>query len=180
MAGFLAGQGATVIDADRVARALTQTGGAAVEGIRLAFGPTFITDGGALDRDAMRQAVFSDPQARQRLEAITHPMIGRQIQDSIEAAPPGVVVLDIPLLVESGRWPAQLDAVIVVDCTPATQLQRVSERNGWSDDTTLQIIRAQASRADRLACADAVIFNDGIPLPLLKKQVQGCSRWLGL
>lgn len=180
VAAFLAERGATVVDADRIAKSLTEPGGAAIEPIRLSFGHAFVTDNGALDRTAMRQAVFADARARQRLEAITHPLIGQQIQFALQAAAPGVVVLDIPLLVESGRWPGQLDAVLVVDCSPATQLQRVSQRNGWPESTTLAVIQAQASRADRLAVADAVVCNENISLPELRSQVQGWCGWLGL
>lgn len=180
VAGYLAEWGATVLDADRMAKALTQPGGLAIEPIQQAFGDAFITEEGALNRDAMRQAVFADAQARQRLEAITHPLIGQQIQAALRSAPPGVVVLDIPLLVESGRWPGQLDAVVVVDCSVATQVHRVGQRNGWTQETTLAIIHSQASRETRLAHADAVVCNDDISLPELRAQVQGWCHWLGL
>lgn len=180
VAGYLAEWGATVLDADRMARALTEPGGQAIDPIRQVFGGAFITEAGALNRDAMRRAVFTDAQARQRLEAITHPLIGQHIQAALHNAPPGVVVLDIPLLVESGRWPGQLDAVVVVDCSTATQVQRVGQRNGWSQDTTLAIIRSQASREVRLAHADAVVCNEDISLPELRSQVQGWCHWLGL
>ncbi len=181
VARMLAQRGATVIDADAVARSLTEAGGAAIEPIRQAFGEPFILPSGAMDRDAMRQHVFQTPSARAQLEGITHPLVRQSMADAVAAAPPGAVVLDIPLLVESlSTWRQQLDAVVVVDCSIDTQVQRVTQRNGWTEHTIRQVIAAQATREARLAAADAVIVNDGASLAELNDQVRQIAQKLGI
>jgi dephospho-CoA kinase len=168
-------RGAAVIDADAIARGVTATHGTAMPAIAQAFGPDFITPDGALDRERMRAHVFSHPEAKQALEAIIHPLVAqetqRQAQDAI-ANGHHTLVFDVPLLVESGtRWRAQVDRVLVVDCSEETQIQRVMTRNGWSRETIQAIISAQASRAQKLAAADWVIDNEGISLEALRTRV---------
>ncbi|HEY1229057.1 MAG TPA: dephospho-CoA kinase [Ramlibacter sp.] len=170
--------GAATIDADAISRATTAAGGAAIPAIAQAFGPEFITPDGALDRERMRVHVYAHPQARQTLEAIIHPLVGaesdRQVQQAT-AQGTRCIVFDIPLLVESGRWRAQVDRVLVVDCLPATQIARVAARSGLSTAQVEAIMAAQAPRGLRLQAADAVIFNEGLSLPQLQAQV----RWVG-
>ncbi|MFT3717893.1 dephospho-CoA kinase [Pseudorhodoferax sp.] len=183
VAAMLAGLGAALIDADANARAVTAAGGAAIEPLRAAFGPALITPEGALDRARMRELVFGDAEAKRRLEAIVHPLVGllgRQQHDTALAAGRRCVVHDIPLLVESGRWRAQLDAVLVVDCQPQTQIARVMQRSGLTEAAVRAIIAAQAPRALRLAAADAVICNDGISLEQLRIEVHGFAQAFGL
>lgn len=180
VAAMLADLGATVLDADQIARSITLPGGCAIPAIRLAFGDDMIASDGSLNREAMRAKVFADPTAKQTLERITHPLIGQVISEAISAIPAGTVVLDIPLLTESDRWRRQLAAVIVVDCPVRTQLDRVTARNGWPADTTQAIIRSQATRAHRLAAADAVLFNDGLSLTDLRDQVRQLASRLGI
>jgi dephospho-CoA kinase len=168
-------RGAAVIDADSIARCVTAAHGTAMPAIAQAFGPDFITPDGALDRERMRAHVFSHPEAKQALEAIIHPLVAqetqRQAQDAI-ANGHHTLVFDVPLLVESGtRWRAQVDRVLVVDCSEETQIQRVMTRNGWSRETIQAIISAQASRAQKLAAADWVIDNEGISLEALRTRV---------
>ena len=170
--------GAATIDADAISRATTAAGGAAIPAIAQAFGAEFITPEGALDRERMRVHVYAHPQARQTLEAIIHPLVGaesdRQVQQAT-AQGTRCIVFDIPLLVESGRWRAQVDRVLVVDCLPATQIARVAARSGLSTAQVEAIMAAQAPRGLRLQAADAVIFNEGLSLPQLQAQV----RWVG-
>jgi dephospho-CoA kinase len=180
---MLAGLGAGVIDTDAVSRSLTAPGGAAIPRLAAAFGSDCIGPDGALDRQRMRTLVFEDPQARQRLEAILHPMIGEATDRAAaewisahEADPSITVVFEVPLLVESGRWRPRLDRIIVVDCSENTQIERVAKRSGWETDTIRRVIAAQASRWHRLACADAVIANDGIDLTRLNMLVQALWR----
>lgn len=133
VAQILASAGAAIMDADAIARSITAPHGAAIAPIAEAFGPQAIGADGALDRAYMRQLVFQDATARQRLEAITHPLIAQLTeQQALQAQQLGarLLVFDVPLLVESGRWRQQLDAVLVVDCEPETQIQRVMARNG--------------------------------------------------
>jgi dephospho-CoA kinase len=163
--------GAELIDTDAIARSLTLSGGAAIEPIREAFGADFIDAGGALDRTRMREAAFADVEAKRRLEAILHPRIGLEVERRVSASTAPLTVLDIPLLVESGRWRSRVDRVWVVDCAEETQLARVMARSGWTEGAVRAVIAQQASRAARRAAADAVIHNDGIALDALVLQV---------
>jgi dephospho-CoA kinase len=163
--------GARIVDTDAIARGLTQPGGAAIEAIALQFGAGFIDATGALDRARMRGLAFGDPHARQRLEAILHPLIRAESRRQAEAAGGSVVVFDVPLLVESGRWREQLDKILVVDCVEATQIARVMARSGWTLQAAQSVVAQQAQRAQRRQCADAVIFNDGIAPPELARAV---------
>ncbi|MBU3737988.1 MAG: dephospho-CoA kinase [Rhodoferax sp.] len=177
VADMLTDLGATLIDADALSRASTAAGGSAIDAIARIFGADFITPDGALDRDRMRALAYADPQARQRLEAIVHPLVGQAVRErTAQALASGCrcVVYDVPLLVESGRWRQQVDRVLVIDCEEQEQVQRVMARNGLSRAEVERIIVAQASRAQRLAAADAVIVNHGIDRAGLRQQV----RWL--
>ena len=84
------------------------------------------------------------------------------------------------MLVESPRWRAQLDRVVVVDCLPATQAKRVRERSGWSDATIDAVMRSQATRRQRLAAADMALYNDGLSLAQLQRVVDQVARAFGL
>ncbi|WP_232788428.1 dephospho-CoA kinase [Macromonas nakdongensis] len=172
VATLLQDLGATVVDADAISRASTAAGGAAIAAIRAAFGPDFIAADGALDRDRMRAAVFADPSAKQRLEAIVHPLVRAEIERQTTAAAGDCAVLDIPLLVESPTWRERVDTVWVVDCQPETQIRRVVQRNGWPREQVEAVLAAQASRAQRLAVADTVIDNDHATLAQLETRVR--------
>ena len=169
--------GALLVDTDAIARALTLPGGAAMPAIAAAFGPGFVAADGALDRAAMRELAFRDPDAKRRLESILHPMIGDETARQAALAAPGQrVVFDVPLLVESGRWRRQVDRVIVVDCSEATQIERVMRRSGLSEAAVRAILAQQASRTERRAAADAVIHNDGLTLEQLHIEVGALLR----
>lgn len=161
VADFLASWGAAVIDTDVISHDLTVPGGAAIEPIRQAFGPEVIAPGGALDRAAMRELVFRNPEARHRLEAILHPMIREETAARAYAASGPYVVFVVPLLVESGRWHREVDRVCVVDCDPETQVRRVQARSGLTPEVIARIMSAQASREERLAVAHDVVPNGG-------------------
>lgn len=172
--------GAWIVDTDAIAHRLTAPGGRALPAIAAQFGAEVIADNGAMDRTRMRERVFADPAQRRALEAILHPMIGEDTRAEAAAAPQGaIVVFDVPLLVESGRWRDQVDRILVVDCPVETQIARVMQRNGWTADAVQRIIDQQASRAQRLAVADDVIVNDGLELEELATEVQRIwSGWL--
>lgn len=179
----LAGNGATLVDADVIARQLTAAGGAAVREITNQFGDRMIAANGALDRDQMRKLAFDDPAARLRLEAIVHPMVAREAMRQAEQADhagSACIVFDIPLLVESGRWRQQVDRVLVVDCREATQIARVMARNGWSREAVEKIMAEQASRAQRLAAADLCVYNEGLSLEALGSMVTQFAARFGL
>lgn len=169
--------GCAVIDADQIARALTLPGGAAIAAIQAQFGAHFITQDGALDRTQMREAVFQDPGAKQKLEAILHPLIQRGIFDRYADAclhsDAKMVIFDIPLLAESGQWCPRLDQVIVVDCEERTQRARVQARSQLSAEAVNAIMAQQASREQRLRKADWVIWNETLSLQALGDEVLG-------
>jgi dephospho-CoA kinase len=183
VAKIFADLGAGIIDADAISRATTAAHGAAIPLIAAQFGATFIGDDGALHRERMRQHIFADPQAKAHLEAIIHPLVGQEVAAQTRAlteAGKACIVFDIPLLVESGHWRRRLQRVLVVDCSAATQIKRVSARNGLSAADIQTIMDAQASRRQRLAAADIVLFNDGISLPDLAAGVQAIGLQFGL
>lgn len=178
VAARLVHHGAMLIDSDALARSLTAAGGDAIAAIRARFGDEAIAGDGSLDRERMRALAFSDPAALAALEAILHPLIGARARALARAAT-GPVVFDIPLLVESGQWRARVDRVLVVDCSEATQQERVLRRPGWDADAARRVIAAQAPRALRLEAADAWIHNDGISLDQLEQEVDALARrWL--
>lgn len=176
-------RGAALIDADQISRSLTAPHGLAMAQIEAAFGTEAVNHEGALDRDFMRQLVFQDSRAKARLEAIIHPLVGSLTErHALQAQTCGhkVLVFDIPLLVESGHWRSKLDAVIVVDCEIETQILRVMTRSGLTRPAVERIITAQATRAQRLAAADCVIYNDQLDLAALGSEVLSISAWLQL
>jgi len=160
VADLFAARGAAIIDTDLIAHSLTAAGGSAMPAIRAAFGDSFLTANGALDRAAMRQRVFTDPEAKRQLEAILHPLIGKETEAAAAIATGPYLIFVVPLLVESGRWRQRVDRILVVDCSEALQLERVMRRNQLAAEQVQAIMAAQASRADRLAAADDVIIND--------------------
>jgi dephospho-CoA kinase len=184
VASIMASAGAAVMDADAISRALTLPGGRAIPAILAEFGEQLIAPDGAMNRDAMRALVFSNPESKRQLEAIIHPLVGQVLQEeSIAATAAGhaCLVYDVPLLVESGeRWRRQVDWVCVVDCGVETQIQRVMSRNQLGRTEIERIISQQASRQQRLDCADAVIFNEGIDLAHLKQLVHEMMARFGL
>lgn len=175
--------GAALIDADAIARQLTAPGGLALAEIARQFGPQTMAPDGSMDRERMRALVFDNPSRKAQLEAIIHPLVSQQAwqqsQDEISAGA-RCLVFDVPLLVESGRWRPQLDRVLVVDCEESTQVTRVMARNGLARDMVEKIMAAQASRAQRLAAADACLYNEGLSLVALDLLVRQLARCYGL
>jgi dephospho-CoA kinase len=153
--------GASVVDSDAIARELTAPGGAALEHIKALFGEAFISPGGAMDREAMRQRVFSDPAAKRALEELLHPMIRGEAERRMAAARGPYVIYVVPLLVEAGDYSSRVDRVLVVDAPEALQLERVRSRSGLPEREVRAIMAQQLPRAARLAAADDVIDNSG-------------------
>ena len=178
VAQMLAALGAAVIDSDAIARSVTTANSSAMPAVAEAFGKEFVTSEGALDRDRMRALVFSDPGAKQRLEAIVHPLVGMATQAQAQAAIEAghtLLVFDVPLLVESPRWRKLVNKVLVVDCLESTQIERVIARSGLARDAVQNIIRAQATRAQRLAAADITLFNEALDLEQLQVAVDALT-----
>ena len=172
---LLVERGFAYIDADAISRDLTGVNGGAVTHIQQVFGEDFMAADGSMDRSKMRALVFAQPQAKTQLQNILHPLIRAAIAEQeaafkVKGKP--LVVLDIPLLVESASWPAQLDGVLVVDCSEDRQIARVMARNGWTRAEVQAVMSAQASRQERLAAATWVIDNDSDDIKDLKKQAR--------
>ena len=154
--------GVPIIDTDVIARDVVAPGTALLQQVEQDLGPGLIGADGSLQRRPLRERVFADPDARQRLEALLHPAIRAAVaRQSAQAAGP-YHILVIPLLVEAqGRIP--VDRVLVVDCPEQLQIQRLRARDGGSAGQAQAMLGAQTSRAARLAAADDVIVNDGDP-----------------
>ena len=163
--------GASVVDTDLIAHALTAPGGAAIEAIRRTFGADMLTPDGSLDRAAMRALAFQRPAARRQLEAILHPMIRDESTRQCREASGPYVVVAVPLLIESGTYRERCNRICVVDCPEDLQVARVRQRNSLPEEQVRSIMAAQASRAQRLAAADDVIDNSGT-LAELEAQVE--------
>jgi len=161
VAALFAELGVPVIDTDLISHQLTQPGGAAIPAIRSAFGEDYINATGALDRTKMRQLVFSDSAAKQRLEKILHPLILAQAKSLAESRPGPYVLLVVPLLFETPDFQNWLDHTVVVDCPVETQIARATARSDLSEQTVRAIIARQFTRTQRLELANDVIVNDG-------------------
>ena len=168
--------GAGVIDADRVARQVLQPDGAAFAAVVAAFGESLLDAQGHIDRTALGRIVFADAAALARLEALTHPVIRRQIDSLVAAAPQDVVVIEAIKLLESPLVDA-VDAVWVVDAAPETQLARLTTQRGMTAVAARQRVRAQNPQADKLARADLIIRNDG---SLAELQQRVSAAWEAL
>ncbi len=181
VAALLTTRGATLIDTDAIARSLTQPRGPAMDAIAAVFGESVVDARGGLDRALMRDLVFSVPAVKAQLESILHPLIGAECDRQAAAAHGAdIVVFDVPLLVESGRWRARVDRVLVIDVAESTQVGRVMARSGWTEPAVLAVMAQQASRASRRAAADAVIFNETLTLGDLGKEVETLLNcWVG-
>lgn len=152
--------GAALVDTDAVAREVVAKGTPGLAAVVEAFGDAVLDGNGELDRRALRRIVFDDPQARQRLERILHPLIRERTLAAAEAAQGPYVLVAVPLLVETG-FGKLVDRVLVVDCPPELQAERLMERDGIEAAAAEAMIAAQADRDTRLAAADDVIDNSG-------------------
>lgn len=174
VANLFAARGITVIDTDEIAREVMQPGQPALEQVVQAFGAVILDVDGGLDRRRMREIVFRDPAQRRRLESILHPLILTEMtRRSARAGGPYQIVV-IPLLVE-GALTDYVDRVLVVDCSPEIQLQRLRTRDAESLEQARAMIAAQATREKRLAAGDDVVVNDGT-LTELESQVEQLHR----
>jgi dephospho-CoA kinase len=180
VADFLAGFGAAVVDTDAIAHALTAGGQPGAVEIGRQFGPGFLRADGALDRERMRNLVFSDPAARKKLESILHPMIRAAVNLALGAAHGPYVVLVVPLLVETDAYRDLAKRVLVVDCSEVDQIARVRLRSSLSEQTIRGIMASQATRAERLARADDVIPNDADFETLRRRSAEMHQRYLAL
>ena len=163
VAARLAGLGAVVIDADRIAREVVEPGMPSLTAIRERFGPSVVSDVGILDRAGLGRIVFGDRAALRDLEAITHPAIWARTAELFAAAPDdAIVVHDMPLLVEAGMT-GEYHLVLAVLTDTETRVQRLVEHRGIPEDDARQRIAAQADDDARRAAADVLLDNNGSP-----------------
>jgi dephospho-CoA kinase len=182
VASMLVSLGAMLVDTDAIARSVAEPQGAAMPALEAEFGQSILAEDGGLDRARMRDLVFADAQAKKRLEAILHPLIGAECERrAATAAAKQPIVFDVPLLVESRRWRAIVDRVLVIDAAEETQLRRVVTRSGWASEAVRAVIAQQADRVQRRAAADAVIYNENLSMQELASDVQDLwERWTGI
>lgn len=177
VSSLLAAKGAVVIDADAITRELQEPGTPVFEAMVQRFGQGIVGDDGSLDRPAVADIVFADPEALADLNAIVHPAVGAEIARRLEREvdTEHVVILDVPLLVESGR--DDLVGLVVVDTDPEVAVQRLVTQRGFREEDARARIARQASREERLARAGFVIDNNG-DRPALAAKVDDCWTWI--
>jgi len=158
---LLAAHGATVIDADVIAREVVEPGAPALDALVEEFGPSILAPDGTLDRAALAAAGFADATTTARMNAIIHPAIGAELLRQVEAARQraDVVVVAIPLFRAEHRTALGVDKVVCVDCPPELAVRRLVEHRGFSVQDAQARIAVQSAREDRLALADEVIEN---------------------
>lgn len=162
--------GVPVIDADEIARQIVQPGEFALDEIVETFGREYLTDNGTLNRKSLRELIFSDPAAKNTLEAILHPKIRKTILNQIEKIDAPYVLLSIPLLLERG-WKEMVDQVVVVDCPEEQQIERICRRDHLTTNKARAILENQIDRDSRLQAADEIIDNSG-NIESLSKRVE--------
>ena len=173
--------GAALVDTDVIAHQLTEAGGAAIPAIQAQFGGNFLNADGSLNRSAMRQRVFSDPNAKQALENILHPMIRQRVDAEIATRQAQYVMLAVPLLVETGAYRDRVERVVVVDCSEELQLTRTAARSKLSSAEIKSIMATQAARAERLRHANDIILNNGelgslsIPVAVIDQRLRALA-----
>ncbi|MSQ49151.1 MAG: dephospho-CoA kinase [Betaproteobacteria bacterium] len=167
--------GITVVDTDAIAHELTGPDGAAIPEVKRQFGGALVDASGAMNRERMRDLVFSDRQQRARLEALLHPMIrdesARRIAAAFASRSGPYVMHVVPLLIESADYRQRVGRVLVVDCPEELQIARVRQRSGLPESEVRRIIASQIQREKRLAAADDVIDNSG-PIAAMQQQVR--------
>ncbi len=162
--------GVPVINADDSARAVVARNAPGLAAVVARFGHGVLRRDGELDRPALRELIFRNPEDRRDLEAILHPLIRDHMERQALIAVGPYLVLSIPLLVEGGSARARVDRVLVVDADESQQIERLMSRDAVSADQARSILAAQATRADRLSAADDVLVNSG-SVPELRQAV---------
>lgn len=156
----LATKGIDIVDADIVAREVVDIGTPALNAIAERFGSDILLENGALNRAALRKIVFENPEQRQWLETLTHPLIGESIAHQLATSEGPYVVLSSPLLLE-GSQKNFVEHVVVVDVPEETQLQRTMSRDDNSEELVRSIMAAQLPRDERRSKADTIVDNSG-------------------
>jgi dephospho-CoA kinase len=168
VASMLREMGARLIDADQIAREVVTPGSDALAEIASRFGEGVLRPDGSLDRAAMADRIFSDPEARAVLNAITHPRIRARIAERIRdirtAEPGAIIVVDVPLLLDTAAPSAYaLDGIVVVFADEAAQVRRLVNRDRLTEDAARQRLKSQRPVREKVAEATWVIDNSGTP-----------------
>ncbi len=163
-----------IIDADIAARVVVEVGSPGLKAIKDQFGPQVLNDDGSLNRQQLRDEIFTDEKARQKLEALLHPLIQENMWRQLDQLDTAYAILDIPLLFET-KQDQLMDRVLVIDCPVELQIQRICQRDKISKTEAMEIIQAQISREKRLAGAHDIIDNQG-SLEELHKQVMALHQ----
>jgi dephospho-CoA kinase len=180
VAAILKELGAVIIDTDEIAHRLTAAGQPGAQAIGGQFGPDYLRKDGALDRERMRKLVFSDPQARKKLEAILHPMIRAEVNTTVREIAGPYIVIVVPLLIETGAYRDLAQRTLVVDCSEKEQMTRVMHRNELTADAVQAVMASQVSRAERIKHADDIIRNESTLAALRADVVALHRRYLDL
>lgn len=162
--------GITIVDTDILAKKFTEVNGLAVNAIREAFGEGCINSVGAVDRVKMLDLIFSDNNARTRLEKILHPLILKEVTIQIKEITEAYIIIVVPLLFETHDYDNTVERVLVVDCSESLQLLRTMTRSRLSEEKVKAIMATQVTRQRRLQLADDIIINDH-DIDSLKRQV---------
>jgi len=162
--------GITIVDTDILAKKFTEVNGLAVNAIREAFGDGCINSVGAVDRVKMLDLIFSDNNARTRLEKILHPLILKEVTIQIKEITEAYIIIVVPLLFETHDYDNTVERVLVVDCSESLQLLRTITRSRLSEEKVKAIMATQVTRQRRLQLADDIITNDH-DIDSLKRQV---------
>lgn len=160
VAAIFSEYGVPVVDADAVSRSLTADGGAALPAIRAQFGDG-VFSGEQLNRSALRELVFRQPERKAQLESILFPLIYREIVLQQQSCRAVYGIVDIPLLTEKPQFQWLVERILVVDCSKLLQIQRVQARSGLSESEIQSIMNTQAARSERCAIADDILVNEG-------------------
>lgn len=164
--------GVPVVDADAISRALTGPGAEGSLAVARRFGEDFLDENRAMNRARMRELVFSNPEARRELEALLHPLIGRNVLRAFSSLSPDTpslspdtpyAVFDCPLLLENKTWRGFVSRVLVIDLAEEASVERVVRRSGLAPETVRSILRSQLPRRARLDAADDVVYNGSTP-----------------
>lgn len=170
--------GIDVVNADLVARNLVQPGTPALGEIAAHFGSEILQRDGQLNRSRLRDIVFSDARERRWLEQLLHPLIREQIMRALAASSSAYVILESPLLIESG-WAALVDRICVLDLPATLQVKRACARDNNTPEQIDKIMQAQISRAERRARADDILDNAGTPAQLRRQVDKLHKKYLG-
>ena len=174
---LFASHGVPILDTDLAARAVVEPGQPALDEIKASFGDGVITASGELDRTALREIIFEQPEKRRELEAILHPKIRAHINEQKNQLDAAYCIIVVPLYLESGRG-YEADRLLVIDAPIETQRERLAQRDGITPVQIEQILNSQATREERLAAADDVIDNTASPHALAARVAELHQQYL--